>query len=136
MDELIRIMPDKEKAKSIMKMAENTIELVKTIDSEKFPSHVTKEYYDIIRELMSIILLLDGYKTQGEGAHRKLIEYLHKNYRQFTEYDLHLIEELRIVRNRIAYDGFFVKPDYIYRKKRDAELIISKLKGLANEKAK
>ena len=41
-------------------------------------SNITKEYYDLIRELISVVLLLDGYKTYGEGAHKKLIEYLNQ----------------------------------------------------------
>ena len=131
---LIRIIPDREKAKSIIKMVETTSELIKAIDLEKFPSHVTKEYYDIIRELITAILLLDGYKTQGEGAHRKLIEYLSKNYKQFTGYELNLIEELRVMRNKIAYDGFFVTPDYIKRKKKSIEATILKLRNSVSKK--
>lgn len=47
--------------------------MIEVIDITKFSSIVTKEYYDVIRELMSVILLLDGYKTYGERAHKKLI---------------------------------------------------------------
>jgi hypothetical protein len=43
-------------------------------DSKKFTSHVVKEYYEVIRELITVILLLDGYKTHEEGAHKKLVE--------------------------------------------------------------
>lgn len=60
---LIKVTPDKEKAQSILKMVDSTIEMIEVIDITKFSSIVTKEYYDVIRELMSVILLLDGYKT-------------------------------------------------------------------------
>lgn len=70
---LIKVTPDKEKAQSILKMVDSTIEMIEVIDITKFSSIVTKEYYDVIRELMSVILLLDGYKTYGERAHKKLI---------------------------------------------------------------
>ena len=73
---LIKVTPDKEKAKSILKMVDTTIEMIKLIDITKFSSNITKEYYDAIRELISVVLLLDGYETYGEGAHKKLIEYL------------------------------------------------------------
>lgn len=73
---IIKTAPDREKAKSILKMVETTLEMIDTIDSRKFSSHVVKEYYEVIRELITVILLLDGYKTQGEGAHKKLIESL------------------------------------------------------------
>ena len=48
-----------------MKMADTTLELVKTVDADRFGSNVLKDYYDVIRELLSITLLLDGLKTQG-----------------------------------------------------------------------
>lgn len=72
MDELLRVTPDREKAKSMTKMVEITLEMIKTIDAERFSSNIVKEYYDVIRELMTAILLLDGYKTQGEGAVRTI----------------------------------------------------------------
>lgn len=108
MEELIKITPDKEKAKSILKMVETTLEMIKSIDKIKFSSNVTKEYYEIIRELTSIILLLDGYKVIGERAHKKQIEYLEQNYKEFTSAEINLMDDLRITRNKIAYDGFFV----------------------------
>ena len=40
---LKKVFPDKEKAKSMLKMVETTIEMIKTVDMEKFPSNVLKE---------------------------------------------------------------------------------------------
>ena len=131
---LIKITPNKEKAQSILKMVDTTIEMIKVIDAGKFSSNVTKEYYDVIRELLSVILLLDGYKTYGEGAHKKLIEYIQSNYKEFNGYEISLIDDLRITRNKIAYDGFFVDKDYIDRKNNDIQDIINKLKNIIKEK--
>ncbi len=127
---LIKITPDKEKAKSILKMADTTVEMIKVIDIVKFSSNVTKEYYDVIRELIGVVLLLDGYKTYGEGAHKKLIEYLQSKNLGFTNYEISLIDDLRITRNKVAYDGFFVERDYIERKIRDIQKVIAKLRGI------
>jgi len=131
---LIKITPNKEKAKSILKMVDTTIEMIKVIDVTKFSSNVTKEYYDVIRELMTVVLLLDGYKTYGEGAHKKLVEYLQSNYKEFNEYEISLIDDLRITRNKIAYDGFFVEKDYIERKVKDIQEVIRKLKEIIKKK--
>jgi len=133
-EDLIKITPNKEKAKSILKMVENTLEMIKQIDMVKFTSNVTKEYYEIIRELMTLVLLLDGYKTFGEGAHKKLIEYLEENYKQFNGYEISLIDSLRITRNKISYDGFFVERNYIERKLKDILNIIDKLKEIVKER--
>ena len=102
----------------------------------KFSSNVTKEYYEVIRELISIILLLDGYKTAGEGSHKKLIEYLKSNYTAFSGYEISLIDNLRVVRNKIAYDGFFVTNDYIQRRLSHYHDIIGRLKEIIKEKMK
>jgi hypothetical protein len=133
-EDLIRVTPNKEKARSILKMVEKTLEMIDNLDIDKFPSNITKEYYEVIRELLSIVLLLDGYKTYGEGAHKKLIEYLETNYKEFTKYETSLIDNLRNTRNKIAYDGFFVEKDYIERKKKDIDLIIKKLKEIIKKK--
>lgn len=128
------ITPDKEKAKSIMRMVETTLDMIKTIDIKKYASNVLKEYYDVIREMMTTILLVDGYKTVGEGAHKKLIEYLDKNYEQFTEYEISLLNDLRITRNKISYNGFFITEDYLERKIKDILDIIFKLKKMINKR--
>lgn len=135
-EELIKITTDKLKAKSMLKMIEITLNMIKEIDITKYSSNITKEYYEIIRELMTIILLLEGYKTYGEGAHKKLIEYIEANYNEFTKYELSLIDDLRIIRNKIAYDGFFVEKSYIERKLKDINTIIIKLKGIIQKKMK
>jgi len=126
-------MPDKEKVKSILKMADITLEMVKGIDIAKYSSNITKEYYDIIRELMTAILLHDGYKTYGEGGHKKLIEYLAANRRQFSEYEISLIDDLRVTRNKIANDGFSVDVDYLKRKIKDILKIIGKMRMILNK---
>jgi len=115
-------------------MVDTTLEMIKLIDVSKFSSNVTKEYYDVIRELLSVILLLDGYKTHGEGAHKKLIEYIQCNYKEFDEYEISLLDDLRITRNKIAYDGFFVEKDYIERKTKSIQKIILKLKNTIKTK--
>ncbi|MEK6983934.1 MAG: hypothetical protein AABX33_05150 [Nanoarchaeota archaeon] len=98
-EDLIKITPNKEKAHSIFKMVEITLEMIKQIDKSKFPSNITKEYYEVVRELISIILLLDGYKTMGEGAHKRQIEYLEANYKDFSKHETAFIDDLRVTRN-------------------------------------
>ena len=115
-------------------MVDTTIEMIEIIDIAKFSSNVTKEYYYVIRELISVVLLLDGYKTYGEGAHKKWVEYLQSNYKGFSEYEISLIDDLRITRNKIAYDGFFVDKGYIERKIKNIHGIIKKLKEIINKK--
>ena len=133
-NELIRATPDKEKAKAILRMVETTLALIESIDMDRFPSNITKEYYEAIRELISAILLLDGYKTYGEGTHKKQIEYLENSYKDIKGHEIFLIDELRVLRNKITYDGFFIEKDYIKRKTKDIKAIAEKLKKIINSK--
>lgn len=133
---LINVSPDKEKAKSILRMVDKTLQLIDTIDIDIFPAHVTKEYYDAIRELISIILLLDGLKSYGDRAHKRQIEYIRDHYDEISAHDISIIDDLRVVRNRIAYDGFFVEESYIRPKISNLKKIISKLNTIISEKIK
>jgi len=133
-DDLVRVTPNKEKARSILRMVETTLEMIKQIDKRKFPSNIAKEYYEVIREMISIILLLDGFKAYGEGAHKKQIDYLELRYTVFSKSEIILIDDLRIVRNKIAYDGFFVKESYIDRKLPDLLNLIGKLRDIIDKK--
>ncbi|HJX06269.1 MAG TPA: hypothetical protein VJ461_06175 [Candidatus Nanoarchaeia archaeon] len=131
---IIRVTPDRKKAESILGMVEQTLAMLRTIDETRFPSQVAKELYDVIRELISIIMLLDGYKTFGEGAHKVAIDYLKSYYTCFSASEISLIDRLRIIRNRITYDGFFVQSDFVARRKVRLRAIIDKLKKIISKK--
>ena len=132
---LIKITPDKEKAKSMIKMANTRQEMISTIDSSKYPSLIVEGHYEIIKELMSSILLLDGYKTKGEGAHKALIEYIGDTYKtKFQQSEIYFLDELRQIRNKINYNGFFVKADYLTRNEKIIIKIIYILKEIINQK--
>ena len=132
---LIKTTPDAEKAKAILKMIESTLRMIRELNPEKFPSQIIKEYYDILRELISIIALLDGYRTLGEGAHKELMEYIQDNYHsKLEESHFHFLNELRIIRNKITYDGFFVNLEYVKRNEEVIITIIKKLKDITGAK--
>ncbi|MEK6900773.1 MAG: hypothetical protein AABX37_00345 [Nanoarchaeota archaeon] len=134
---LIKTTPDAEKAKSILNMVDSTLNMIDGLNVEKFPSQIIKEYYGVLRELSAIIALLDGYKTLGEGAHKELIDYVHTHYPDILEgHHFQLFEELRTIRNKIAYDGFFVNVDYLKRNKESIGIIIQKLKRIIRERLK
>ncbi len=124
---LINVIPDKQKAKSILKMCNITIEMLNKINP-KYASFIIKELYEILRELSSIIMLLDGFKSIGEGGHKNIIDYI-EGKQILNIYEINLFNELRDKRNRIAYDGFVIKESYIKRKSKDIKQIIQKLKN-------
>lgn len=133
MDGLIKTFEDKDKVKSILKMSSVSLELISELDQRRYSTHIIKEYYEIIRNLSNIILLLDGFKTVGERAHINLIKYLlNEDYVSLEEYMF--IDELRTLRNKILYDGDFVDYVFVKKKKDFINKLIEKLKDKVNSK--
>lgn len=127
-ERIIKISPNKEKARSIMRMVNVNLERIEATDKKRFVSSIVKDYYDSIRELMSVVLLLDGFKATGEEAHKNLIDFFKKNYSILPEREIFLVDGLRVIRNKISYDGFFVNQDYLNRNLKEINHIINKLK--------
>lgn len=92
---------------------------------------IITDYYEIIKELITAILLTDGYKTL---SHRDLLDYLKDEYPQFDENDMSNLNDLRILRNRVAYEGFFIEPSYLNRNENLFKSIIKKLKSILSIK--
>ncbi len=132
MDDLIKMTPNPERAKNIILQTELRLKDAKNKDPAEFATLIIEAYYEVIKELLTALLAVDGYKTL---SHTTLIDYLREHYEnQFTDHDLHTIDELRKTRNRIAYEGFMVTRDYHDRKTATALSIIAKLKQVVQTK--
>jgi len=130
---IIKATPDKEKVKSILQLIKEREEFVSSIDHEKFSTNASENYYEIIKELASALLLLDGLKTTGEYAHKDLIDYL-TNYKEFTQADILFMNDLRIKRNNSAYDGKKIEPSYLINNKPRILELIERLKNIIKNK--
>ncbi len=128
--ELIKITPDKEKARSILKMISLIEERIKTQDRKEMAALIIADYYEIIKELATAILLIDGYKTL---SHKDLIDCL-KKYPEVSSHEVSVLNDLRVLRNKIAYEGFFIEPSYLYRNESLFKSMIRKLRDLINKK--
>ncbi|MBI5397890.1 hypothetical protein HZB03_00360 [Candidatus Woesearchaeota archaeon] len=122
----IRIEADKEKAKSLTAMAKTTLERLNETDTRKYPSNTLVDYYEIIRKLMEAITYLEGVKIKGEGAHIQIIDHVSKRLK-LQESKRELIQELREYRNRISYEGFNIRTEYIKQNEERIKLIIKEL---------
>ena len=131
---MIKIKPDKQKARSLIDTAKITLERLKETNIEKYPTNTLTDYYDIIRKLMEALASIDGIKIKGEGAHQKIIDYICKKY-DLEESTRLFIQELRDYRNRISYEGFMIKENDIKQNHQKIEGIINKLIKL-NKKLK
>lgn len=129
--DLIKITPDKEKARNILKMISLLEERIQKQDKKKMSALIIADYYEVIKELITAIILLDGYKTL---SHKGLIDYLAEKCPQFGRHEITLLDTLRVLRNRIAYEGFFVEPSHLERNEESFKKIIKKLRVLIKNK--
>ena len=109
---ITKISPDKQKSESLRKMAEITLERLAKTETEKYPSNTLVDYYDAIHKLLESILLVQGIKVKGEGAHQELIDFMAKQGK-IDEPTRQFLQEMREYRNRISYEGFVVHMNYI-----------------------
>jgi hypothetical protein len=129
--DLIKITPDQEKARSILKMISLIKERINQQDRTIMTALIISDYYEVIKELITALLLVDGYKTLN---HKDLIDYLKEKYKNFTSYEISVLDDLRVLRNRIAYEGFFIELSYLNRNEIYFKNIIKKLEILLNKK--
>lgn len=122
-----KVEPDDEKIESIRKMCGVRLRVAQqvVIDDET-ASVVAEDYYEIIKELLVALLLKNGLKSDN---HECLISFF-KNMFPKYEYEAQTIHQLKNVRNRVSYDGIFVKKEYVTSNKLEFEHIIELLDGL------
>ncbi|MCJ7816287.1 MAG: hypothetical protein MUP55_00370 [Candidatus Aenigmarchaeota archaeon] len=137
--ELIRITPDRERAKSLLETVAvrlDAIKLLQRADSRKFCSKIVEEYYESVLELITAIMSIDGFKTRSDapGSHIAAIEYVQENYKELEGSEIEMIDDLRKKRIGITYYGRHVREDYIESNKVEIERIIEKLRLLVRKK--
>jgi len=112
---IIKTAPDKERARSLLKLVNQREEQIASTDVEKFYTIIAEDYY--------------GFKATGENAHKDLIDYL-SSYKELTKEEVALIDDLRIRRNKLMYLGVIIEFVYLKNNKDKLLSIISKLKEL------
>lgn len=130
---IIKISPDKERVKSIIKQVETRMKFLNSIKQSEFSTIIAETYYEIIKELITGVMFIDGFKTIGENSHKETINYLLK-YKKFSSHEVSLVNDLRIKRNKSMYEGKEIRKDYIKSKEKSFLHIIEKLKSIFKDK--
>jgi len=131
---LYKVFPDKEKAKSIYRMALDRVKFVKSSKID-YPNIVVENLYEIIKEFSSAILLMEGIKAIGENAHKEIIDNL-KKYVGFNQEEISILQDLRIKRNNSMYEGKQINPVYLENNKQILLNIADRLKKIVEDKLK
>lgn len=130
MDEIFKISKDNERAKDLFEMAKERLELLKLIPKDK-AYKIIEEYYEIIKELLTAIMYIDGYKTL---SHVKLIEYFSSNYKELDENQIKLINTLRKFRIGVVYYGRKISQEFLINHDDEIKNIIYILIKLVKKK--
>lgn len=125
-----KVEPDSEKIASIRKMCNVRLRVVKEIKIDgETASIIAADYYEIIKELLTALLLKNGLKSNN---HECLISFFRHKFPE-CEYEYRIMHQLKNVRNRVSYDGIFVSKEYIDSNKLEFEHIFNLLDKLLAE---
>jgi len=134
---IIKINPDLEKGKSIYGLVQSRKSAMPSLKQVGFPTVVAENYYEIIKELIVVSLLVDGLKAVGGNAHKDLIERFSK-YTVLNNQEIAIIQDLRIKRNKSLYEGKQIEKIYLDNNENNLIEIMAKLekyvKGRLGEK--
>ncbi len=131
--DLIKITPNKERAKNILEVASLIEDRIRIQDKIRMVSLIISDYYEIIKELITAVLLTDGYKTL---SHKDLIDYIKEKSKDFSQQETVVLDNLRVLRNRVAYEGYQIDSSYLIRNEVLFKTIIKKLKGILEKRLK
>tara|TARA_Y100000031_G_scaffold47643_1_gene54359 strand:+ start:1058 stop:1513 length:456 start_codon:yes stop_codon:yes gene_type:complete len=121
---------DTQKIKSMLKMAKLELEIILNLEiNSNTSSKLAKDYYEIIKELLIALLLSHGLKSSN---HECLISFFIAKYPKYG-YEARALHELKNIRNRVSYDGYFVDEDYIIKNSAEFKHIIDLLRKLIKD---
>ena len=130
-EHIIKISKDEERARALLNMAKERCRFWSEIKVKpKYAFIVIEGYYEIIKELLTALFYIEGYKSDN---HECLIAYLKKYYPDIS-YEVSVIYQLKNIRNSIDYRGVFVDVDYLNRNKLEFEHIIKLLQKIISSK--
>jgi len=121
---IVRAVPDEERAKQMLQMADLRLKFWDKNISDEFNVLKVEAFYDIIKELTFAHLYKNGYNCAN---HLCLIAYLKEKMKDF-DFEIQKIDELRRVRNDINYRGLKIQKDYLERNELEFKNIIERLK--------
>lgn len=131
--EVSRVSPNEAIARSLLQMCNARLEIAKSMP-RKYPALVAEVYYEVVKEQVTALLALDGYKSY---SHKCLISFIEEFYRsEFTPSEISLVDRLRVIRNDVGYRGISIGGDFLERNEATILVLIQKLSALAEKKLK
>ena len=95
-----KVSPDKELANSLLNNIKQREKSTLKLDCNEFSMFVFENFYDCLRELLDVVLVLEGYKSY---SHEAVIVYLKKF--NISEEIILTLNRFRLRRNNSKYYG-------------------------------
>lgn len=130
MEDVFKISRDIPRAKSLFEISKERLDIIKVLPKDK-PYKILEEYYEIIPELFTSVMYLDGFKTL---SHVSVIEYFFANYKLLSSSHFEIIDTMRKYRNSIIYYGKKISADYLTNNEDDIRKIIKLLQNFVEAK--
>jgi uncharacterized protein (UPF0332 family) len=126
-----KVKENPEQAEALYKLAKRRLESVKKRRKDEFSQLLIESYYEVIKELISALLSIHGYKSYG---HECLISFMKEFYpTTLDDFQIHFLDSMRKLRSDIQYRGRDVADDYLKRNSSTIEKIIENLLDLVEK---
>ncbi len=129
-EDIFKVSKDKARAKDLHTIANERLnDIIKVLPRDK-PFKIMEEYYEIILELLTSLMYIDGYKTL---SHISVINYAVNN-KYITDNNARMIDTLRKFRHGIVYYGKKINSDFLVNNEDEIISIIKSLNKLVKGK--
>jgi hypothetical protein len=129
-----KVKENSEQAKALFELAKKRLNSIKKRRKDEYPQFLIESYYETIKELISALLSIHGYKSY---SHECLVSFIEEYYPDFLdEFQLHFLDSLRKLRSDIQYRGRDIADDYLERNVSTIEDIIKILFDLVKKELK
>ena len=129
-----KVKENPEQAKALLQLAKRRLESIKKRRKDEYPQLLIESYYEAIKELISSLLTIHGYKSY---SHECLISFLNEYYSDsLDDFQLRFLDDMRKLRSDIQYRGRDVADDYLERNSSTIEKIIEILFNIIQKKLK
>lgn len=108
-----KIKENPEQAKALLQLAKRRLKSIEKRRNDEFPQLLIESYYVTIKELVSALLSIHGYKNY---SHECLISFMDEFYPTvFNDFQIRFVDSLRKLRSDITYRGREIADDYLIR---------------------
>ncbi len=123
-----KVKENPEQAKALLQLAKRRLESIEKRRKDEFPQFpqlLIESYYEAIKELISALLAIHGYKSY---SHECLISFIDEFYpTSLDNFQIHFLDSMRKLRSDIQYRGRNIADDYLARNNKTINEIIKKL---------